>query len=154
MTPVIGHEPRLSRPVLAMILFWLAVWVFAIVTWMYDDAGYTFGMSPAATILTMLGPLLVGLVLGWGKQRPWHSIRAGAIGGALFGAATMVSQLVWGAVLQALGRIPPDAMEQMGGIWFAVIEALEFTVLFVVSGMILGGIGGAAAALVAWLRRR
>lgn len=153
MTPAVTHEPRLSRPTLAMILFWLAVWAFTLLTWMYGDDGYTYGMAPAATVLTMLGPLLVGLVLGWNKATLWPAVRAGMIGGALFGAATMVGQLVWGGVLYLLGRIPPDAMEEMGGLPVMIFEVIEFTVLFVVSGLILGAIGGAAARLINHFRR-
>ena len=128
--------------VVAAILFWLVLWVIIIATWMYDENGYTFGMPGPIFLLMMLGPLLIGLVLSWGKPGLWQGARTGMIGGVVYGLANMAAQLVWGVVLKALGRIPPDAMAETGGPWVALFEVVEFTVLFTITGLILGLVGG------------
>lgn len=153
MTSNASHRLRMSRPVLAVIIIWAVLWIIGIATWMYDVNGYTVGMPPVVFNLTLLGPLLVGLVLGWGKETLWKGVRAGMAGGVLFGLANMVGQLVWGLILRLFGRIPPDAMTEMGGMAFFAIEIVEFTLLFALTGFILGLIGGSAGQLLSRVGR-
>jgi hypothetical protein len=134
-----NHKLHIQRPVMVVLVFWGAIWVLAIATWMYDSAGYTVGMPMPVFFLQLLAPLLAGVVLGWGKSRLWPGMKAGMIGGALFGIANLVGQLIWGGVLYLMGRIPPESpFTFVEGIF----EALEFLVLFMMTGLILGAVGG------------
>ena len=87
MTVDANHPRRLTRPAAAAVVFWLALWVIVIATWMYDENGFTFGMPGPVFLLMMLGPLLVGLLLGWGKVGAWPAARAGMIGGVMMRGA-------------------------------------------------------------------
>lgn len=146
MTPRVHRDRR----IILLVLLWLLLWAATIATWMYDADGYTVGMPPLMFAITMLGPLLVGLILGWGKDSIGEGVRVGMVGGVVYGLANMAGQLLWGGVLNLLGRIPPDTMAEIGGIGVMVFEVVEFTLLFTLTGLILGLIGGA---LGAWIGR-
>ena len=148
------HAPSVHSRLFPLLLAWLVLWVVIIVTWMYDANGYSFGMPGPVFLLMMLGPLLVGLLLGWGSGSPRQGMKAGMIGGVVYGLANMVVQLIWGLVLSLLGRIPPDTMAEMGGLGYFVIEVVEFTVLFVATGLILGLGGGLLGTAGSRLARR
>jgi len=147
------HTRRVSAQALGLLLAWLALWAVVVTTWLYDSNGYTVGMPGPVFLLMMFGPLLVGLALGWGKASHRLGMKAGMLGGVAYGLANMVAQLVWGLVLRALGLIPPDAMAEMGGPEFFVIEVVEFTVLFTATGLVLGLVGALLGATVFKLSR-
>jgi hypothetical protein len=135
----ISEQPRSNR-----LLIWLGgllalLWAVTIATWMYDEAGYSFGMPMPVFVIHMLAPLLVGLIVGWRKAELWLGAKAGGLAGALFGAANIGVQLLWGGVLSLLGRISPD---QPFTFIESIFEVLEFLVLFMIVGFLLGGIGG------------
>lgn len=154
MTSRMNQRPKMGQATIAAILFWVALWAVIVATWMYDGDGYTVGMPSAVFFLMMLGPLLVGFALGWGKTGLWQGMKWGMISGALYGLANMVAQLVWGGVLQLLGRIPLDTMAEMGGMGFFALEVVEFTLLFTLTGLVLGLVGGLLGATVSRLVHR
>lgn len=137
-----SHLLSLRSRLVWLLTAWLFLWIVIIATWMYDANGYSFGMPGPIFLLMMLGPLLVGLVLGRGTASLWPAAKAGMIGGVVYGLANIGAQLIWGLVLRAFGRIPPDAMAEMGGAGFLVIEVVEFTLLFTLTGLVLGLVGG------------
>lgn len=148
------HAPSVHPRLFPLLLAWLVLWAVIIVTWMYDANGHSFGMPGPVFLLMMLGPLLIGLLLGWGSGSLRQGMKAGMIGGVVYGLVNMAVQLIWGLVLRLLGRIPPDTMTEMGGLGFFVIEVVEFTVLFVATGLILGLVGGLLGAAVSRLAHR
>jgi hypothetical protein len=134
-----SHKLHIQRPVMVVLVFWGVIWLLTIATWMYDSAGYTVGMPMPVFFLQLLAPLLAGLVLGWNKQHLWPGVKAGMIGGALFGIASLIGQLIWGGVLNLMGRIPPESnITFVEGIY----EILEFLMLFTIVGLVLGAVGG------------
>lgn len=138
------------RPRSSQILVWIGgllvlLWVITIATWMYDEHGYSFGMPMPVFVIHMLAPLLVGLIVGWQRAGLWPGAKAGAIAGALFGAANIGAQLIWGAALSLLGRISPD---QPFTFIESIFEVLEFLVLFMIVGLVLGGLGGFLGAAI------
>jgi hypothetical protein len=141
----ISEHPKSNRSLLLIIALLLIIWVVAIATWIYDEAGYSAGMPMPVFLLHMLAPLLVGLIVGWRKVSLWLGAKAGAIAGALFGAANIAVQLLWGGVLSLLGRISPD---QPFTFVESIFEVLEFLVLFTIVGLALGAIGGFFGAFI------
>lgn len=139
-------QPKPQRqPWVILVLLLVALWVVTVATWIFDEAGYSAGMLGPIFVLHMLAPLLVGLIVGWRKVGSWPGAKAGAIAGALFGAANIGAQLIWGAVLSSLGRISPD---QPFTFIESVFEVLEFLVLFMTVGLVLGGVGGFLGAVL------
>ena len=142
----ISEQPRSNR-----LLLWLGgllalLWAVTIITWIFDESGYSAGMPGAVFALHMLAPLLVGLIVGWRKLEVWQGAKTGGVAGALFGAANIGVQLLWGGVLDLLGRISPD---QPFTFVESIFEVLEFLVLFMIFGLFLGGIGGFLGAAIA-----
>lgn len=139
-------QPKPQRqPWVILVLLLVALWVVTVATWIFDEAGYSAGMPGPIFALHMLAPLLVGLIVGWRRVGSWPGAKAGAIAGALFGAANIGAQLIWGAVLSSLGRISPD---QPFTFIESVFEVLEFLVLFMTVGLVLGGVGGFLGAVL------
>lgn len=141
----VSDQPRSNR-----LLVWLGailaiLWVITIATWIFDESGYSTGMPGPVFALHMLVPLLVGLIVGWRKIGLWPGAKAGAFAGALFGAANIGAQLIWGLALSLLGRIHPD---QPFTFVESIFEVLEFLVLFTIVGLVLGGIGGLLGAAI------
>ena len=149
-----SQSPRMGRALATILIFWIALWAVTIATWMYDDEGYAAGMPGPIFLLMMLGPLLVGFVLGWGRASLGQGMKAGLIGGVAYGLANMVAQLLWGLVLRILGRIPAESMENMGGFWVFLFEIVEFTLLFTITGLVLGLVGGLLGAALSRQARR
>lgn len=146
------HTPRFSTRTFGLLLAWLALWAVVVATWLYDADGYAAGMPGPVFLLMLLGPLLGGLVLGWGKGSLGQGMKAGAVGGVVYGLANMGGQLLWGLVLRALGRIPSELPAEVSGPVFFVMEVVEFTLLFTITGLTLGLMGGLAGAALS--RRR
>lgn len=145
------HSLVLRSRLTLLLVGWLVLWAIIVATWMYDADGYAIGMPSVVFLVSMLGPLLVGFVLGWGKASPPPAAKAGMAGGVVYGLANMVAQLVWGLILRVLGRIPLDTIAQTGGPWVFLFEIVEFTVLFTVTGLFLGLVGGLLGAAVSRL---
>lgn len=135
----ITEKPRSNRLLLPLGGLLAALWVITIITWMYDAAGNTVGMPMPVFFIHLAAPLLAGLIVGRRKVGLWPGTKAGMIAGALFGAANMAVQLLWGGVLYLQGKIPPD---QPFTFWEGVFEAFTFFLLFTITGMVLGAIGG------------
>lgn len=133
------------RPWIILLLIFFMLWVVTFATWIYDDAGYTAGMPGPVFLLHLAAPLLVGLIVVWRKSGLWPGAKAGGIAGALFGAANIGAQLVWGAILLLLGRISPD---QPFTFLESIFEVIEFLVLFMIVGLFIGGIGGFVGAAI------
>lgn len=129
-----------------LVVAWLVLWIIIIATWIYDEQGFSSGMPGPVFLVMMLGPLLVGVLLGWGRTDLGSAAKAGMIGGVVYGLANMGAQLLWGGVLRLLDRIDPDAMAEMGGVGFFIGEVVEFTVLFTVTGLVLGLAGALTGA--------
>ena len=139
------------RPLVILIIFFVALWVLMAVTWLYDDAGYTVGMPGPIFMILLVSPLAAGAVVGYYKADLRSGIKAGMIAGALFGAANIIGNLIWGLVLSARGRIPAD---QPFTLLEGMFEALSFLVFFALIGLVLGAIGGAIGAAVCARARR
>ena len=135
MSHVLRNHPTAS----ALFLLWLGLWLVMAATWLYDSAGYTVGMPMPVFFIFLAAPLPAGLIAGWSKPSLRSGAAAGLLAGALFGAANLAGNLLWGAVLFIRGRIPPN---QPFTFWEGVAEALGFLVLFVFVGLVLGSIGG------------
>jgi len=134
-----------------IVVVWLVLWVIVVITWMYDDSGYSAGMPMPVFLIQLLSPLLIAFVLGWRKFTLWDGAKVGMVAGVVFGLANMAAQLIWGGILLALGKAAPEAA--MG--WAAgLFEVLEFTVLFALTGLVLGLVGGLAGVLAARLLHR
>lgn len=134
-----------------IVIAWLILTAIVVVTWMYDDAGYSVGMPMPVFFLQLLSPMLIAFVLGWRKPTYWQGAKIGMVAGAAFGLANMVAQLIWGGILLALGKAVPEAT--MG--WAAgLFEVFEFTVLFTLTGLVLGLVGGLAGVLAARVLHR
>ncbi len=138
------------RPLVILLILFVGLWAVTIATWIFDEAGYSAGMPMPIFALHLLAPLLVGLIVGWRRLSLWSGAKAGAIAGALFGAANIAVQLLWGGVLSLLGRISPD---QPFTFVESIFEVLEFLILFAVVGLALGGIGGLLGAAIGGRRR-
>ena len=141
----IVEQPRSHR-----LFLWLGgllalLWIVTIITWIFDESGYSAGMPAPVFALHLLAPLLVGLIVGWRRAGLWPGAKAGAIAGTLFGAANIGAQLLWGAVLSLLGRISPD---QPFTFVESIFEVLEFLVLFMIVGLVVGGVGGLLGAAI------
>lgn len=146
----IPEKPRSYR-----LLIWLGallaiLWGITVATWLYDDQGFSVGMPGPVFALHLLAPLLVGLIVGWRKANLWQGAKAGALAGALFGAANMGVQLLWGGALNLLGRVSPD---QSFTVVESIFEVLEFLLLFLIVGLFLGGIVGLLGAAIGGRRR-
>jgi hypothetical protein len=135
----ISKDPRTNRALLWLGGLLALLWAITIATWMYDDAGNTVGMPMPVFLLHLAAPLLVGIIVGWRRVGLWPGTKAGMIAGALFGAANIAVQLLWGGALYLMGRIPPN---QPFTFLESVFEVFEFLVLFTLVGLILGAIGG------------
>lgn len=133
------------RPRVILIVLFVALWLLMAVTWMYDEAGYTAGMPGPVFFLMLISPLVAGLVAGWNRVEVRSGAKVGMIAGALFGAANIAGNLIWGGILFLLGRIPPD---QPFTFWEGVFEAFIFLLFFAVIGLVLGAIGGALGAAI------
>lgn len=145
-----SEKPRSYR-----LLIWLGallaiMWVITIATWLFDDQGYSVGMPGPVFALHLLAPLLVGLIVGWSKADLWQGAKAGALAGALFGAANMGVLLLWSGALNMLGRVFPD---QSFTFVESIFEVLEFLALFMIVGLFLGGIVGLLGAAIRARRR-
>lgn len=141
----ISEQPRSNQMHLWIGGLLALLWVVTIATWMYDKHGYSAGMPGPVFALHLLAPLLVGLIVGWHRSGLWPGAKAGAIAGALFGVVNIGAQLVWGAALSLLGRTSPD---QPFTFIEGIFEVLEFLVLFMIVGLVLGGIGGFLGAAI------
>lgn len=130
---------HIDRRVTLVLVLWVALWFLMVFTWLYDQNGYSSGMPPVPFFIMLFSPLVVGLIVGWYKVDVWPGVKAGMIAGALFGAATIIGNLIWGLILQVQGRIPSD---QPFTFWEGVLEALSFLLFFAAIGLILGAIGG------------
>lgn len=134
-----------SLPAIVLIIFFIALWIMMVVTWMYDDAGYSGGMPGPAFLVMLASPLIAGFVVGWYKESLGLGVKAGMIAGPLFGAANILGNLVWGGVLWIQGKIPAD---QPFTFWQGVVEVSEFILLFATIGLFLGAIGGLSGAAI------
>lgn len=144
-------HPRTNRlPVIVLIVLYIALWIMMVVTWMYDDAGYTVGMPGPAFFIMLASPLVAGCIVGWYKESLGPGVKAGMIAGAFFGAANMIGNVIWGGVLWVRGLIPAD---QPFTFWEGVIEAFGFLLLFAIVGLVLGAIGGLSGAAIGHLIR-
>lgn len=142
----ISVQPKPDRrPLVILGILFVALWILMVVTWMYDEAGYTVGMPPAVFIIILASPLVAGLIVGWFKVGLRPGAKAGMIAGALFSAANIIGNIIWGWLLNIQGRIPA---EQPFTFWEGVAEALGFLLLFAVVGLVLGAIGGALGAAI------
>ncbi len=141
----ISEEQKSNRAMLWIGALLVVLWVMTVATWMYDTAGYTVGMPMPLFFVHLAAPLVVGLIVGRRKTGLWSGAKTGAIAGALFGAANIAVQLLWGGVLYLLGRIPPD---QPFTFVESLFEVLEFLVLFTLMGLILGMAGGFLGAAI------
>lgn len=142
----ISEQPRSNRLLFLLGGILALLWIVTIITWIFDESGYSAGMPAPVFALHMLAPLLVGLIVGWRRAGLWPGAKAGAIAGALFGAANIGVQLLWGGVLYLLGRIPPN---QPFTFLEGLFEAFAFLVLFTLVGLALGAIGGFLGAAAA-----
>lgn len=147
----ISEKPRSYRLILWLGGLLAVLWAVTIATWIFDEFGYSAGMPGPVFALHLLAPLMVGLIVGWRRAELWPGAKAGAIAGALFGAANIGAQLLWGGVLSLLGRISPD---QPFTFVESIFEVLEFLVLFMIVGLVLGGIGGLLGAAIGGRGRR
>lgn len=145
MNPTLDQSQPYRQPLVLLLVLFVGLWVITVATWIFDEAGYSAGMPMPIFALHLLAPLLVGLIVGWRKLNLWSGVKAGAIAGALFGAANIAVQLLWGGVLYLLDRISPD---QPFTFVESIFEVLEFLVLFAVVGLVLGGIGGLLGAAI------
>lgn len=146
----IDYVPR-KVPVTVPVL-WAALWILTAVTWMYDAAGNSVGMPMLVFFIVLASPLIVGFIYGWQAGGVKAGLKAGMLSGTLFGLANMAGHLVWSAILLAMGRVAPQ--EQMAG-WLGMFEVLEFTLLFALTGLALGLLGGLIGAFMAQpLRQR
>lgn len=142
----VSLPPRSNRrPWIILLVVFVALWVVTVATWMYDEAGYSWGMPMPLFFVHLAAPLVVGLVVGWRQRSLGLGAKAGAIAGALFGVANIAAQLVWGGVLKLMGRISPD---QPFTFVESIFEVLEFLVLFTIVGLILGAVGGLLGAAI------
>lgn len=132
-------------PVIVLVILYIALWIMMVVTWMYDDAGYSGGMPGPAFLVMLASPLVAGSIVGWYKENLGSGVKAGMIAGSLFGAANIVGNLVWGGVLWIQGKISAD---QPFTFWQGVAEVLEFLLLFAIIGLFLGAIGGLSGAAI------
>jgi hypothetical protein len=131
-----------------IVIVWLVLWAILVITWAYDDSGYSVGMPMPVFFIQLLSPLLIAFVLGWRKLTLWDGTKVGMVAGAVFGLANMAAQMIWAGILLALDKAAPEAA--MG--WVDVlVEVLAFTVLFTLTGLVLGLVGGLAGVLVARL---
>ncbi len=127
----------------------LACGCSAAATWIYDDAGQSFGMQPVVFFLMLASPLGVAFLYGWRQASLRAGTLAGMAVGALFGVANMLGQLLWGGLLTVLGRAAPSPPSP----WIdTVMEAAGFVLLFAFVGLLLGPIGGFVGAWVAQRR--
>lgn len=143
------HKFHFNRQVTILVVLWLALWFLMVFTWLYDQNGYSSGMPPVPFFMMLFSPLVVGLIVGWYKVDVWPGVKAGMIAGALFGAANIVGNLIWGLILQLRGQIAPD---QPFTFWEGVFEALIFLLFFAVIGLVLGAIGGLLAVFISRAR--
>lgn len=141
------HLPERRVPWLVPAL-WLALLLLTAATWMYDEAGMSFGMPPALFFVILVSPVVVAAYYGWWQDSPGKGLLVGMAAGALFGLANMLGHLLWAGVLFALGRVPPSP--SLSFIDFAA-EAAAFTVMFTFVGLVLGAAGGLTGA---WAARR
>jgi hypothetical protein len=132
-------------------VFWLALLVLTILTWQYDPAGYSAGMPGPVFFILLGSPFVVALILGWQQDTIWDGLKAGVVGGTLFGLANMAGHLVWSMLIIARGKAafdPPMAW------WEFALEALGFVFLFGIVGFVLGLVGGPLGAWAATSRHR
>lgn len=139
MSSISVRSKPAGRPLPILAILFAALWILMVVTWMYDDEGYTMGMPMPVFIIVLASPLVAGLIAGFYQDGPRLGVKAGMITGAFFGAANIFGNVVWGWILSLQGRIPPN---QPFTFWEGVFEALGFLVLFVIIGLVLGAIGG------------
>lgn len=140
-----------SRVSVSILALWLGLLILTIVTWLYDPTGDSVGM-PGPVFFVLLGsPLIVALILGWQQDNLWDGLKAGALGGALFGLANMAGQLVWGLILIAQGK---TAFEPPMAWWEFALEALGFVFLFGIVGFFLGLVGGLLGVWAAMTRHQ
>jgi hypothetical protein len=140
------HKFHIDRQLTAVVILWIALWFLMVFTWLYDQEGYSSGMPPVPFFMMLFSPLVVGVIVGWYKVEVWPGMKAGMIAGALFGAANIIGNLIWGLMLQVQGRITP---EQPLTFWEGVLEALGFLLFFAVIGLVLGAIGGLLGVFIA-----
>lgn len=136
MTALLRSHPRAAGLGLAG---WLALWTLTVLTWIYDEAGYSASMHPLPSLLHLAAPFIVGGLIGW-----WAQPRAALLAGAAFAAFNFAALLIWSAALIAAGRVSPgpDVMPA----WSGLGEALGMGFIYVLWGGVTGLAGG-------WLAR-
>lgn len=140
---------HIDRRVTLVLVLWVALWFLMVFTWQYDQDGYSYGMPPVPFVIFLTAPLVAGLIVSWHKVDVWPGVKAGMIAGALLGAANIIGNLIWGLILFAQGRIPPD---QPFTFWEGMFEALIFLLFFAAIGLVLGAIGGLLAVFISRAR--
>jgi len=146
----LGQDLRTHWPAAALFLvFWLAVWGITAATWLFAD-GQPMGMHPLATLLHLLLPFVAGAMAGWWRQAPAarpRGLRAGAGFGLLAGVLVMEANL---AILFAGDAIMAARLGlDTGPPLDALVEVVDFGLLFGVIGVVQGAAGGLVAGLLA-----
>jgi hypothetical protein len=129
----------------------LALWVLTILTWMFDDGGYSVGMPGWVFALHLAAPLVFAVWIGWQQESFADGLKAGLIAGAAFASADVLVLYVWSGILIALGKVSPDA--EIGSIWAGLFEALAMGVFNLIEGAVFGVVGGGLGATARLLGR-
>lgn len=140
------HDLQTHRRVVTLFgLLWIALWVVTVLTWWYDEAGYSAGMPGSVTLLHLLMPFAAGILAGWWQAAAGRGIKSGALSGLLVSAADMLVMYLWSAILLLQGKGQPDPTLT---VWSALFEALAMGLFNCVAGLILGAVAGLIGGLV------
>jgi len=114
-------------------LIWLALWALTIITWMYDERGYSMGM-PMLVFFAHLGalPTVAGIMTARWRLH-------GAAAGFVIAEVDLLLLAAWGGLLALLGKVADNP--DMAG-WAGVAEYGAFVILMGVVGFVAGWIGG------------
>ncbi len=140
---ILADHARAIRWALAA---WLALGIITALTWLYDEAGQSFGMHPFLFLLHLAAPGVAGALIGWHGGRAQTSTLAGLA----CAAANFAGLLVWSAALIAAGRVQPGP-ETMPA-WEGVGEAAGMGFVYLVWGTAWGWLGWLIARLPRWMR--
>lgn len=140
------HDIQVHRQVVTFFgLVWIAIWAVTVLTWWYDEAGYSAGMRDFATAFHFLLPFGAGILAGWWQAAALRGLRVGALSGLLVAAADMLVMYLWSAVLILQGKAQPNPSMTL---WSGLFEALAMGLFNCVVGLILGSIAGLIGGLL------